>query len=1562
MLQLEQLETRTLLSVIISDTIGPNDDLAIPFGNIPFGDNSNTETITLTNSGEDTIGITSIILNSDNFTITNTLYTPADNLPITPEFIPETDSITSIEFGEIIPGVVGNGGDSVWFEFQAPRNTTIEAQTLIDPIELFDPFIEIYSSTGEVLASNEDINTMTTPAPNTLSDSHVLFATPYYGTYYLRLFSQSPTATGTIPVTIDNTEQSLVPEEFDSGEIELEGTLLPDQFSTDYDWYKFSADYGTILNFDYSQDITDSAFDVNLAIYNTLGERLATSPISEVNNLDVNMTNTGDFFLSLEAEDLGFITTPEPINYSLTISENGIFDVPDIPPPPPPGDPVLNPNDQVEIFVKFSPSNSGNFEDIVTVTTHQNDAFDIQLTGTGLPGDLGFSKIILSNLNLGFITPPDSPLNLTSTISNDQFANISQSSQINYYLSKDQLFDLNDILLSPVEGSTTGVAPIGGNSSINVNHTVQIPADATGINYIIGIIDKSNTISESNETNNTIVSQRINVSDARLDIFDSQGASADLFIDFGLTTLGNNTLPENIEIFNLTDNEIRITDWSMGLGDSSQFHPVTTNIAGNDNDDFIIPGNSSDKIFLVFSPLAYPEMGSNLTDTFLFNLDILESPISIDLAGKVDGPSMFVLEEFGTPNDDILELGDIPLADDLATQTYTITLSNRGDDPLNITNIKTASGKDIGFEQGFSIAAGQQQDFDIVLPIDNIADTFEDTLTIVSNDGINDGLRHIPMTWQTVTSKLVVTDSSLPLDNDQLISFGNVPISTTSELQFVTLSNIGTAALEINGIQIIDKDDENLFSIVDSPFETFPAFIAPNESVDIPLAFMPTTLSNALFTDMLNIQYKTDQSHLVSLEGFSGTPDFSVIRSDNTPVGLDDTIILSPVLNGSNSTQEILIVNDDDLSNPDDDIVVPVTITSISIEGLGFSLLNNPVTAENPITLQSGDILDDLTIQFDSFGLNDLPSEAISGRLFIEGTFNREIPLEVSVVSPQISFPDNDDQGQNFGSIQIGEDSEDKAQTISIQNTGNSPLVIDDFIFSNQQFSILKIRDELDKSIALSDSITIQPSGSQSTVHIELVYRPTQVNSFVGDDATFKFTTNVKDDENNDTKFTINLEAESPGLPFLIDENTTAAFRDADGNLVKVSIKNGSGQMFLENGQGSDANITTLKILNGSDKTTVNIITSGGLTEIGNIESDSSLASITGKNVQINNSIDIDGSLASLTLNRISDQADIHIHDATLKSMQVKVDRIGDDVHLDLASDIRLLQAGSIGTNGEISAKSFKQVKITEGDLGSDIIAFDSFNGNIDKVNVAQNITGNIFAQFDIGKVSSKNGSIAGNITAGMSGMGQQFAALHTNHVEPIEEGRTPSGNIKSLKAKTGISGSIIALDNINKVDTKNGVFSATVRGDNINSIRANAMDGAVISAADTINTISIATNIFDSHVLAGLDIGFDGIAAPNDELTAGDILNFQFGGTFANTHVAIGTIPIFSPLFPLGSNQTTSSGQGSLSKISLGDIATNNQGDPFGFYYAQNVPLNLIGAEQGNFVVFQDTNTGNLP
>lgn len=177
---------------------------------------------------------------------------------------------------------------------------------------------------------------------------------------------------------------------------------------------------------------------------------------------------------------------------------------------------------------------------------------------------------------------------------------------------------------------------------------------------------------------------------------------------------------------------------------------------------------------------------------------------------------------------------------------------------------------------------------------------------------------------------------------------------------------------------------------------------------------------------------------------------------------------------------------------------------------------------------------------------------------------------------------------------------------------------------------------------------------------------------------------------------------------------------------------------------------------------------------------------------------------------------------------------------------------------------------------------------------------------------------------------------------------------IGTIQVRQGdIGGHIAAQNNIGSLIAKQGDIRCTLRAQNVNLLQGMNLDGALISAAEKIQTIKIRNDVIDSHVLAGYDIGMDLTLGAGDKLQGGQIGTFKFYD-IRNSHVAIGVAPVNSPLFNFQLSGGNSSHKTSRAVIFGQNIQTNNNGQLFGFYYdaAYSRITSNLRQNQGDFVI----------
>ncbi|MCP4708235.1 MAG: hypothetical protein GY869_06395, partial [Planctomycetes bacterium] len=473
------------------------------------------------------------------------------------------------------------------------------------------------------------------------------------------------------------------------------------------------------------------------------------------------------------------------------------------------------------------------------------------------------------------------------------------------------------------------------------------------------------------------------------------------------------------------------------------------------------------------------------------------------------------------------------------------------------------------------------------------------------------------------------------------------------------------------------------------------------------------------------------------------------------------------------------------------------------------------------------------------------------------------LELATTTITPEISVNDT----LNFGNLTP---QQKLTLPLDISNNGSSDLIISQWYTDNDQFDI-----QIPAGFISGNKIVIAPN---QTLTADVICQP---DVFGSTHASLNLVSNDLDEPLDQVDLSVyNIGEQIEVLP-----GSPRSFLDPNFQLVTVSITDGRAIFSLDNGTIGGAYIDTLNIVESTDSTKLGISVRGDQTTVGSINSNNSLASINAPKINLTDEIDINGSLEQLNLANIENYADITVDLATDKSMTVKVKNIGHHVDIDFANDLKLFQADTF-ESGNLNAGAIKTLNIKQGNFGANVMALE-----IDKLNVRCNISGSIQTQNDIGKVISKTGAIFGDLIA-------------------------QNGSINKVSAPLEISGGIYALNTLNSVTVKNGDLTADLRANTINNVKAQGLNNAVISAWN-INKVKISVDAVDSYLLAGFDIGMNGLDDPTDDfLSVGDLGSFKVGGEIRNTFVAAGVMPdrIYDSLvLPKASGAPTSSGIGSI-------------------------------------------------
>ncbi len=1481
MLTLELLENRCLLSVVITDSIAPVDDSTVAFPDTGLGQVSAPAYISVANDGAADFNITSnpLVLASSgqsnpNFSLTYPTKiqlpasynaTQAQNLT---QNLTHSDRLTT-DTSQATPV-----GDVDWYYIDLNAGET--ANIYSDNLD--SSTLAVYNQYGDQLTPVFTTNTSTG-----LGQIATLQAF-YGGRYYIQA--------GNTLVTDNTRYKLLVKPDTSASPATLDyttntsalGNILANRTDTQDFWYKFDATYGDQIEVSFQIIDPQQTDGAQIEVYNNLGQVITSSAWTQQQDLDATLYDSSTYYIHITNN----VPQDHVSQFQVSLSKTGtIYEVPA--------------GGSSTIAVWATPCQLGALTDSLSIRTDNAGGTEdiISLTDTAVPGDISFHSISFPDSTYPDFVQTNKPLDISLSMQNSAAGDISDSIPVKLYLSTDNLFDANDTLLTTstgqssltltsTEASDGIVLPAGTGSTypdMELNGTVNIPAVDSGNYYIIAVADPDQQITESSDTNNTIVSGELTLDPYSTLAIDSVGTTQteifDRNLDFGQWAIGRVYPQQHVTMFNRGNTPVSITSWSLAAGSASSFSLLTDDSSGP----MVLQPGQQRSIYIQFNPLAFNDQGqATLTDTLTVNTsETGTNPYLFNLTGTVTGPDLLVFENSGTANDNKLEMGTIRTGQTSTPQAFHIY--NNGDHNLFINSIATASSNS-PFSMDLSslsfpltLTPGSTIDVQATFSSSQTG-TFSDKILIKSSDR-NDDYVYTLTTSATAVSSMIAVHETSGIADDNTIDYGLRAVDSNSDYtETIVISNPGSASLTISGWSFADNTN-NPFStsiINDPSLSTDDITVAAGGSTNLNIIFR--ALSAGSFDNTLNI-YSDGGNASVQLLAQAEIPTINITSSTGT-TGATSLPMGTLKLDHNTSSDS----NDWFLITPGN---VPLDLGTISLQGTGFSISadNNTALPGQTLTLnQTLDPGDSLRVNV-SFNTTALSPDlfATNSNVVFQGTVSItsdtaqdiNLPLTATVVTPEI---DTSATSITFNTTDIG--SKD-VQQIEISNISNSAdLTLTDIQIVNA--SGVQTQATRQFQIDTANNLVI-PAGQHQDINI--TYHPTQSGPV---DAYLSLPNNDLDEYNT----LIPLHAAAQSRPILIAPNTNYTFTDESGDIVKVNISQGGGRLYLNNGLPDHADINRLVLIDTTEQTKVNISTRGnGTTSLGTLTANNSLAIINAPKVTINKTINIDGSLASMKIDNIADNANIQIAKSTGLGLNVNASRIGSSVNFSVTGTINDFRAQSYNS-GSLSATNINRINITGAKHIPGIMAADiqTSQGDIDQILATGNISGNITSASDIGKIISKKGDV---------------------------------------------SARIVAYDNIKSVIAKHGTFDGVIRGQMVNSVSAYSMENAIISTPFYMGTVKIKTNVTNSHLLVGYDIGIDGIADATDPgLIAGKLKSFRFGGTFSNSYVAVAAMDsaVYHSLGIDNSAPAQSKNMAFPMTIKGGHINGDNNGNQFGFYF----------------------------
>jgi hypothetical protein len=356
---------------------------------------------------------------------------------------------------------------------------------------------------------------------------------------------------------------------------------------------------------------------------------------------------------------------------------------------------------------------------------------------------------------------------------------------------------------------------------------------------------------------------------------------------------------------------------------------------------------------------------------------------------------------------------------------------------------------------------------------------------------------------------------------------------------------------------------------------------------------------------------------------------------------------------------------------------------------------------------------------------------------------------------------------------------------------------------------------------------------------------------------------------------------------------TPLKFTDANGDLVTITLNVGTGQAILTNGLASGGDLDTLTLTGTTTKSALNIAVKkagagDGTTTFAHIVANStgqSLKSITGKQAFLVNdaddpalSIDVNGSLGPVTIGGITNAS---IKTGTLGNLTtgfihdtaIEVTNAAGNITAKLAKQNAPI---NVIDNVVFSASKIGNVTVSLAGLagltqGAAIIdsVFTATGGTIGKVSATVTT---VATGFDLSAIDNTD------LTASL-GIGKITASAKAKTKTPLV-GSTAT----ALTESTIIAGAAQPIA-VAKDLAKAGIAGLALTG---------AVRDSILAVKGSIGALSVTGDLTDSTIVAGVNVGADGLLLTADDTYQrhGSIASVKVTGAFARTSLIAGIDP----------------------------------------------------------------------
>ena len=411
-----------------------------------------------------------------------------------------------------------------------------------------------------------------------------------------------------------------------------------------------------------------------------------------------------------------------------------------------------------------------------------------------------------------------------------------------------------------------------------------------------------------------------------ISVTDSVAPNNDLQMPFGDVTVGTSSTIETATISNAGNAALNVSGIQLTGADALEY---TLNLTGGTSPCGsaapTVPAGTNCTVTITFNPATTGAKTANIEIT---SDDADEDTVNVALSGTgiaATAPEIDVTDSIGVDNDLQMPFGDVTVGTSSTVETATI--SNAGNAALNVSGIQL-TGADAG-EYSLDINGGASPcgaTAPAIAPSGNctVTITFNPATTgaktanleITSDDSDEVTVNVILSGTGTAAPapEIDVADTLAP-NGDLLMPFGNITEGLSSIAETVTISNVGTASLNVSSIQLTGADTGEYTLDINGGANSCGSttlIIAQGDNCTVTVTFSPT--STGLKTANLEITSDDSDEGTVNV-ALSGTGFQSV--TNNPP---DKPQLVYPS-NGQQSLPITVTLEWEPVTDPDGDTV-----------------------------------------------------------------------------------------------------------------------------------------------------------------------------------------------------------------------------------------------------------------------------------------------------------------------------------------------------------------------------------------------------------------------------------------------------------------------------------------------------------------------------------------------------------------------------------------------------------------------------------------------------------------